>query len=327
MLLNEPDLHQAVSALGRGEVIGLPTETVYGLAADGTSPEAVRKIFVIKGRPADHPLILHLGDISWLSRFTRDAPQAALRLAEEFWPGPLSLVLNRTDIVPNEVTGGLATVAVRVPSHPVALQVLGAFNRPLAAPSANRFGEVSPTTRDHVVRDLGDQVALVLDGGPSDVGVESTIVDVSSENFRILRPGGISAEQIENVVGRPLADDDGTGPRAPGSLAAHYAPRAQVLLLGQNELWAAARRFVDEGRRVGVFSAEVPPCDLSLAVSFRQRGDGRAAAHDLYSVLRGLDETGCDVILATLPEGAGLDLAVADRLRRAAVGSKRSSSQ
>lgn len=323
MRLDEEDLHRAVSALRSGEVIGLPTETVYGLAADGTNPEAVRKIFTIKGRPAGHPLILHLGDLSWLSRFTLDAPEEAFRLAEAFWPGPLSLVLRRSDAVPDEVTGGLATVALRVPSHPIALRVLRAFGRPLAAPSANRFGEVSPTTKAHVVRSLGDRVSLVLDGGPSEVGVESTIVDLSSDRVRILRPGGVSSGQIEEVLGRPLVDDDGKGPAAPGTLDAHYAPRAEVLLMRENELWTAARRCLDEGLRVGVFSKKLPPSDLAPALSFRKRGDGKAAAHDLYAVLRALDDEGCDTILATLPEGDALDQAVADRLRRAAVGSRR----
>lgn len=323
MLLNDAELQNAVAALRRGDVIGLPTETVYGLAADGTNPEAVRKIFAVKGRPVDHPLILHLGDVSWLGRFTLEAPQAAVRLAEAFWPGPLSLVLRRADSVPDEVTGGLATVAVRVPSHPVALQVLNAFGGPLAAPSANRFGEVSPTTKAHVVRDLGDKVALVLDGGASEVGVESTIVDLSSETFRILRPGGISSEQIEEVLGRRLVDDDGHGPLVPGTLDAHYAPHAEVLLVGQPELWSAARRCAEQGRRVGVFALDRPPSDLTRSVCFWKRGDAKAAAHDLYAVLRSFDDAGCDVILATLPEGDALNQAVADRLRRAAVGSRR----
>lgn len=323
MRLSESELHEAVAALRSGDVIGLPTETVYGLAADGTNPEAVRKIFAIKGRPAAHPLILHLGDISWLSRFTRDAPRAAVRLGEAFWPGPLSLVLKRSDAVPDEVTGGLATVAVRVPSHPVALQVLRAFDRPLAAPSANRFGEVSPTTKAHVLRDLGDQISLVLDGGPSEVGVESTIVDLSSEKVRILRPGGISGEQIETTLAIGLAESDGSGPAAPGTLEAHYAPRAEVLLVAEHELWRVAQKCLKEGRKVGVFSREAPPRDLARELLFWPRGDGKAAAHDLYAVLRELDDAGSDVILAPLHEGDALDQVVSDRLRRAAAGSRR----
>jgi L-threonylcarbamoyladenylate synthase len=205
----------------------------------------------------------------------------------------------------------------------VALQVLIAFDRPLAAPSANRFGEVSPTTRGHVVRDLGDQVAIVLEGGASDVGVESTIVDLSSDSIRILRPGGVSQAEIESVLGHPLADNDGQGPVVPGSLEAHYAPRAEVLLLAQGEIVSQVRRLLGAGQRVGVFSQEMLPESLLPLVQFRQRGDGRAAAHDLYSVLRALDDAGCDVILATLPDGDSYDQAVADRLRRAAVGSRR----
>ncbi len=316
-------LEAAVAALVRGEVVGLPTETVYGLAADGTNAEAVRKIFAIKGRPADHPLILHLGDVSWLERFTVGAPQAAFLLADAFWPGPLSLVLRRSDVVPDEVTGGLATVAVRVPSHPIALEVLRAFDRPLAAPSANRFGEVSPTTKAHVERDLGDQVRLVLDGGPCEVGVESTIVDLSGERLRILRPGGISAEDIERVLGRQVGANDGMGPAVPGSLEAHYAPRAEVLVVRPDELVQRLARVLLSGRRIGVFSTVRPPGDLPIDVLFREQGDPRSAAHDLYSTLRELDDAGCELILATLPEGAGIAEAVADRLRRAAVGSKR----
>lgn len=323
MLLSEADLRAAVAVLRRGEVVGLPTETVYGLAADGTNAEAVRKIFAIKGRPSDHPLILHLGDAGWLDRFTVGAPQAAYRLAEAFWPGPLSLVLERSDVVPNEVTGGLATVAVRVPSHPIALQVLRALGRPLAAPSANRFGEVSPTTKAHVQRDFGTEVPLVLDGGACEVGVESTIVNLTGDEATILRPGGVSAEQIESVLGYFPGSNDAAAPAAPGTLEAHYAPRAEVLLMLEEEVWDVAKAYLADGKRVGTFCVGSPPGFLASSVVHRSMGSVSEVAHDLYAVLRDLDVAGCDVILAAPPFGEGLAEAINDRLQRASVGSRR----
>ena len=322
MQLTAQQLAFAVETLKAGGVVGLPTETVYGLAADGMNAAAVRKIFAIKGRPADHPLILHLGDAAWLSEYTVDAPPEAERLAAAFWPGPLSLVLKRSSAVPDEVTGGLATVAVRVPSHPIALQVLLALGRPLAAPSANKFGMVSPTTREHVLRDLGREVPLVLEGGACDVGVESTILDLSGSAPRILRPGGITQEQIEAVLGERLAETSDPVPRAPGTLEAHYAPRAQLHVVAGSELWSAVQAAVQRGESVGVFSSETPPESLARDILYFPMGVEHQAAHDLYATLRELDDAGCAVIFATIPPQEGLGFAVADRLRRAASGTQ-----
>lgn len=323
MPLREEDVDRVVLALARGEVIGLPTETVYGLAADGTNPQAVRRIFALKGRPADHPLILHLGDISWLPRYALDPPASAYSLGRAFWPGPLSMVLRRAPTVPDEVTGGLDTVAVRVPKHPVALRVLEKLGRPLAAPSANRFGEVSPTTREHVVHDFGEQVPLVLDGGACDVGVESTIVDLTRGRPRILRPGGVTRSDIEMALGIELEEDDGRGPAAPGTLEAHYAPRAELRLVAPQDLEKEVRVALDRGACVGVFSTLRPPINSERLV-FRPMGDASQTAHDLYDSLRCLDAAGCELIFGTLVEEVGIGRAVADRLRRAAFGSKRS---
>jgi L-threonylcarbamoyladenylate synthase len=322
MQLADEQLIAAVELLQAGDVVGLPTETVYGLAADGTNPSAIRKIFAVKGRPVDHPLILHLGDATWLPSYAVDIPEEAARLAAAFWPGPLTLVLRRSSAVPDEVTGGLATVAVRVPSHPIALQVLRALGRPLAAPSANKFGMVSPTTREHVLRDLGAEVPLVLEGGACEVGIESTILDLSGGAPRMLRPGGITREQIEGVLGRHLAESSEPLPRAPGTLEAHYATRAELQLVDQSALWNVVQAAVWRGASVGVFSSEAPPEALAPSILFSKMSTVHQAAHDLYATLRDLDDAGCTIIFATVPPVDGLGSAIADRLKRAAQGSK-----
>lgn len=315
-----PELAQAVRLLEAGELIGLPTETVYGLAADATQPRAVASIFALKGRPKAHPLILHLADASWLGEYCRGVPDDAWALAREFWPGPLSMVLLRkTGRVPDEVTGGLETVAVRVPAHPIALSVLRALGRPLAAPSANRFGAISPTTRQHVEQDFGREVKLVLEGGPCDIGLESTIIDLTSAEPRLLRPGGVTRRELEGVLGRKVRDDDGSGARAPGTLASHYAPNARVELMGSEqglheraaELENAADKtgiLLGRGRfrQSGAFLVE----DLSA-------GEG-LFAHELYAALRRLDAAACAVILVLPPPSFGLGEAILDRMQRAA---------
>lgn len=234
----------AVDLLLQGQVIGLPTETVYGLAADGTNPTAVRRIFELKGRPSGHPLILHLGNIDWLDRYAREVPERARALAERFWPGPLTLVLPRSELVPDAVTGGLDTVALRMPRHPVALQVLRRLERPLAAPSANLFGRVSPTTRAHVEHDFGANVPLVLEGGATEQGVESTILDLTTGTPRLLRHGGISKAVLEGALGEPIEELLHVRPQgivAPGMLESHYAPEAPLVLCTPETLVTTAR--------------------------------------------------------------------------------------
>lgn len=285
----------AAARLRAGAVVAFPTETVYGLGALARDPLAVRQVFAQKGRPADHPLIVHLPDATHLDAWGH-ASDAARALAARFWPGPLTLVLRRQPGVPDEVTGGLDTVGLRVPDHRVARALLTAVGDGVAAPSANRFGRVSPTTAAHVRSEFGDAVA-VLDGGPCRVGVESTIIDLSGDAPALLRPGGVPVEDIEAVIG-PVARHGTT--RAPGTLAAHYAPRTALLL--SEEPAAAAARLQAAGRSVAILPA----------------GDPTDHARRLYAELRRLDASGVDVLVAEVAADAGLGRAVNDRLRRAA---------
>ena len=306
--------------LAAGGLVALPTETVYGLGADAANPAAVRRIFEVKRRPSSHPLIVHLAGGQYLDEWVADVPATARLLADHFWPGPLTLVVRRGARVPLEATGGQDTVAVRVPDHPVALALLSAFGGGVTAPSANRFGQVSPTTAEHVRAELGDAVDLVLDGGPCRVGVESTIVDLTGDTPRILRPGGVTREDLEAVLGHPLGDGSGTGQvRVPGQHPSHYAPRARVVLVAPDRLLAEAGEARHQGRRVGVL---LPPALAGTPVTAHaviHLPDSAAAyARGLYGFLRDLDQRGCDLIVASLPAEEGLGLAIANRLRRAA---------
>lgn len=290
---------RAAAVVQRGGLVAFPTETVYGLGADARDPAAVARIFMVKGRPADHPLIVHIASAGELDAWAADVPALARTLAASFWPGPLTLVLRRAAGVLDAVTGGQDTVGLRVPSHPVALALLAASGRALAAPSANRFGRVSPTTAQHVREDLGDDVELILDGGPCAVGVESTIVDLSGDAPAILRPGGLAREALEAVAGDAIPVRV-TGVRASGTLESHYAPRAALRVVEPAALageFAAARA---RGTRVEVIAPE---------------------AETLYAALRDADRRGAELILVARPEESGLELAVADRLRRASRGS------
>jgi len=310
-------LDEAVTILRRGGLVAVPTETVYGLAADASNPDAVRRIFAAKGRPADHPLIVHLPDASALDRWARDVPDAARSLAAAFWPGPLTMVLPRTDLVPDVVTGGRDTVGLRVPDHPVTSELLRRFDGGLAAPSANRFGRVSPTRAEHVVADLGDRVDLVLDGGPCRVGVESTIVEVLGDRLTVLRTGAITAEQVEAVAGRPV-DLDVRGPvRAPGMLESHYAPAARVVVAVDDPV-AEVRALVDAGERVAVLAEAAPAGLPGEVVVLDPVGDADGYARHLYQRLRDADAAGADVVVAIPPAPTGAGVAVRDRLQRAA---------
>jgi len=328
------DIRRAAQVLRSGGLLAFPTETVYGLGADAENVHAVQRIFEVKGRPPTHPLIVHIGASDELARWAAEVPEAAKVLAERFWPGPLTLVLPRSDRVPLAVTGGLDTVALRVPDHPLALALLRSFGGAVAAPSANRFGSVSPTTAQHVREDLGPAVDFVLDGGPCVVGVESTIVDLSTDQPVILRPGGIPREEIERALGCALRVRTGTTVRAPGQHPSHYAPRAEVVLVSIRDLDECARRLHDEGHRVGVLMPAPPgrsPRPRTLPSGERwvaELPDGVVVlgkvrsvpeyARRLYENLRAFDRHGCDVVLASLPSEDGLGLAIADRLRRAA---------
>lgn len=312
--------------LARGGLVAFPTETVYGLGADASSSAAVGRIFEVKGRPRNHPLIVHLADDRHLDDWATNISSTARTLGRLFWPGPLTLVLRRREGVATAAAGGHDTIAVRVPAHPVARALLRRFSGGIAAPSANRFGRVSPTTAAHVRHDLGADVDLVIDGGSCEVGVESTIVDVSGEEPRLLRAGGIPRGALEEALGHALATTDAAAPAAPGTLPSHYAPRAIVEILPAGAaLEERARVLGQEGRRIGLL-ADAPWASRSeeerlsfRAVPFaRLPRDGAAAARALYAGLRALDEAGCEIILAEAVAETGLGEAVADRLKKAA---------
>ncbi|WP_225878933.1 L-threonylcarbamoyladenylate synthase [Spongiactinospora rosea] len=319
MTATTSDIDKAAGVLRAGGLVAFPTETVYGLGADAEDPAAVTRVFQVKGRPPTHPLIVHIAGVEHLSDWAEDVPATALLLAERFWPGPLTLVLRRGRRVPLATTGGLETMAVRVPGHPVALALLSAFGGGVAAPSANRFGSVSPTTAGHVRAELGDAVDFLLDGGPCEVGVESTIVDATGDVPRVLRPGGVTREDLQEVLGRPLAVHSTSQVRVPGRHPSHYAPRAQVVLVEPGTVIAEAERAQDLGRQVGVL---VPPSFADAAVKAHAvvtvPGSPADYARRLYGFLREFDQQGCDLIVASLPVEEGLGLAIANRLRRAA---------
>lgn len=313
------EIEVAVAALRRGEVIGLPTETVYGLAADASNVAAVEKIFALKGRPADHPLIVHIADASDIPAWTTCASPLAARLAQVFWPGPLTLILPRSARVPNVVTGGQDTVGLRCPDHPVALAVLHEFGGGLAAPSANRFGRISPTSAAHVRDEFPNGVDVILDGGDCEIGIESTILDLSSGEPRILRPGRISAQRIEAVIGPVAQDRSESSPRASGTLEAHYAPRTPVLLLPRAALEKEAREQGALGKRIAMLAiGNLPKGQAGLALP----EDAESYAHGLYAAMRQLDAHGHQLLLVERPPDDVAWLAVSDRLRRAAAGAE-----
>ncbi|MCL4226861.1 MAG: threonylcarbamoyl-AMP synthase [Myxococcales bacterium] len=316
------DISHAADVLRAGGLVAFPTETVYGLGADATSAAAVARVFAVKGRPRAHPLIVHLAGADDLGAWTERPGADALALARAFWPGPLTLIVRRGPGVLDAVSGGAPTVGLRVPAHPMARALLAAFGGGVAAPSANRFGAVSPTTAAHVVADLGDDVDYVLDGGPCQVGVESTIVDLAGDAPALLRPGGIARAAVEAVLGRPLAA--GSATPAPGTLPSHYAPRARVVAVAPAGLAGAVATAVSAAgaaARIAVLApaAALAAAALPAAVTIRALPDDDAAmAHDLYAALRELDRGDVTTIVAALPAEAGLGAAVADRLRRAA---------
>ncbi|MDE2272332.1 MAG: threonylcarbamoyl-AMP synthase [Xanthomonadaceae bacterium] len=317
---SDDEIARAVAVLRAGGLVAIPTETVYGLAADATNEAAVARIFAAKGRPPTHPLIVHLGAADWLEHWAAHVPPIAHRLAARFWPGPLTLILPRPARVPPIVTGGQPTVALRVPDHPLTLRLLRSFGSALAAPSANRFGAVSPTTAADVRETLGEAVDYVLDGGACTVGLESTILDLSRDPPRLLRPGGVPREALEEILGMPLERESAGPVRAPGQHPLHYAPRARLLLLPTTQVVDEAVRLHAEGRHVGLLRprGEAGPQPRSGLKVIDVPGTAEAYARGFYGFLREFDRAGCEVIVAALPEEKGLGLAIADRLRRAA---------
>ena len=331
MTPSDADYQRAVDLLVAGELVALPTETVYGLGADAANPAAVAKIFAAKGRPADHPLIVHLSGHDAVDHWAEQVPDVAWELMETFWPSPLTLILKKQAWVPDAVTGGQDTVGLRVPGHPVALELLRRFARAkgatgemragIAAPSANRFGRISPTTAEHVAEELGERVPLILDGGPCKVGIESTIIDCSRGEPVVLRPGHISPLHLEAVLGRLPAIETAHGaPRVSGSLEAHYAPTTPLRMVAGERLLDFINAQRHRGGRCAVISANQPP-QAGMPHAWRlMPADPVGYAHDLYAALRDMDHAGVDLIVVeALPQGAEW-AAVADRLRRAVAG-------
>lgn len=318
-------LAQAVQALARGELVGLPTETVYGLAADACNDAAVARVFAAKGRPADHPLIVHVASEQAVSGFAADVPAFARRLMQAFWPGPLTIILPRRPGVAQASAGGQSSIGLRCPSHPVAQALLKACAEAgmpgLSAPSANRFGRVSPTSAAHVQSELGPDL-LILDGGECEVGIESSIVDASRGEPVLLRPGQISRARIEAAMGRPLRSPESLAapaPRASGTLASHYAPRARVVLMPATQIEARLRALGPHAQNLGLWT-RVRPEGLGAGCLWRPQAEqADQAAHSLFAVLRELDAQGVQQIwveeVPEAPEWEGIQ----DRLQRAAV--------
>lgn len=320
---DEAGIARALECLGRGRAIAFPTETVYGLGADAASAAGVAMIYRIKARPADHPLIVHIASAAGI-RFWAHADERADRLAAAFWPGPLTLILERRAGAPAWACGTQASIGLRCPSHPVAQRLLRAFEaaggRGIAAPSANRYGRISPTRAEHVRDDLGSAVPLILDGGDAPIGLESTIVDLSGARPRLLRPGAITASAVAAVLGTELAGSDADAPRVSGSLPAHYAPRTPIELLAAHELAAHVRNLRAAGLRLAIWSRTPPPEPAGdWHEAAREAG---AYAHALYETLRRLDRLKVDrLVIEAPPPGEAWD-AVRDRLGRAAAGAR-----
>ncbi len=317
------DIHAACELLRAGKVVSFPTETVYGLGADAGNPLAVRGIFELKGRPADHPLIVHLADSASLAQWASEVPEDAYRLAEHFWPGPLTLILPKAAAVPLEVTGGQDTIGLRVPDHPLALELLRTFGGGLAAPSANRFGRISPTSANHVRDELGDRIEMILDGGDCQVGLESTIISLVDNVPRLLRPGGIPAAEVSAVLGGRLefSSPAHSRVRAPGMLSSHYAPTTPLELWPGEELWPRVHALIKNGERPAVMTLAPAGRGLEVEPGIAQvvmPSTTREYARQLYATLRTLDAGGHSRLLVEIPPATGEWLAIQDRLRRAA---------
>ena len=325
--LTQQDVDRAAELLAQGALVGIPTETVYGLGANGLDEAAVARIFEAKGRPQDNPLILHVPSAEWIIRYCQAVPQAAFELAYNFWPGPLTMVLERRECVPDRVTAGLDTVGVRCPDHDLCRAVIAKAGVPVAAPSGNLSGRPSPTTAEHMLEDMDGKIEAVLDGGACQVGVESTIVDLTCYPPRLLRPGGVTLEQLELVLGRVEVDDavrrrmdEGEQPRAPGMKYRHYAPVAPVTVVkGSPE---AAAEYIaahsTPGDGVGCFEEFISKFPDRVVENLGPTEDVAAQARRIFDALRAFDHTEVGRIWAQCPEDTGLGLAVANRLNKAA---------
>lgn len=307
------DIQKAKDLLESGELVAIPTETVYGLAANALHPEAVIKIFETKNRPHFDPLIVHVASVEQAKSLAIEFPAKAQLLAEKFWPGPLTLLLKKKSIIPDLVTSGLDTVGIRMPQHPLTLELLRKLDFPLAAPSANPFGYISPTTAKHVKAQLGEKIQLILDGGPCEVGVESTIIDCTQETPVVVRLGGLGVEKIESIIGKVNVNTTSSSkPSAPGLLISHYAPRKPFLLGNIQELVSK-----NSNMKIALITFEGEPKD-ALHKVLSLEGSLNEAARNLFKVMRELDQTDADVIIAEPVPDHGLGRAINDRLRRAA---------
>ena len=321
------NIEKAAEIIRRGGLLGIPTETVYGLGANALNADACRRIYEAKGRPQDNPLIIHVPDASWLSRYCEKVPESAYRLAEAFWPGPLTMILPKREIVPYRTTGGLETVGVRCPNHPVTLAVIAAADVPIAAPSGNTSGRPSPTSAADMLEDMDGKINGIFDGGPCGVGVESTIIDLTCQPPRLLRAGGLPLEELERVLGTVLVDKcitqlmtDGERPRAPGMKYRHYAPKAPVTVVTGDGKKSAAyiAAHAPEGAGVICFSefrAQFPGC---VVHELGPEGDKSEQARRVFDALREFDATDVTEIFAQCPDDAGLGLAIGNRLKKAA---------
>lgn len=323
----EREIEAAAAVIRRGGLLAIPTETVYGLGADALNEEAVRSIYEAKGRPSDNPLILHLPGPEWLERYCRQVPQMAYDLAEAFWPGPLTMILNRDPVVPDRTTGGLNTVGVRCPNHPVTLAIIAAAGTPVAAPSANLSGRPSCTNAADVLEDMEGKIPAIVDGGPCQVGVESTILDLTVTPPQLLRPGGLPLEALEAVVGKIAIDPavtgilkDGAQPKAPGMKYRHYAPHAEVTVLtGKGAVTAEyIRRHCTAQSGVICFDEYAPLFEGLEVHLLGPEADKSAQARRVFDALREFDHTKVTEIYAQCPDESGLGLAIGNRLKKAA---------
>lgn len=327
------DLERAGKVLRSGGLVAFPTETVYGLGGNALDREAARKIYAAKGRPSDNPLIVHIADAEELNGLVSEIPPMARKLMETFWPGPMTLILKKKPVVPDETTGGLGTVAVRMPSDPVASALIRAAGVPIAAPSANRSGRPSPTRAEHVIEDMKGRIEMILDGGPVGIGLESTIIDCTEEEPVILRPGYISREMVAELFDRVSVDPAGTGPmkegehpKAPGMKYRHYAPKAALTLFEGDirAVTASIRERTEEdvrrGKRIGIIATDETyrdyPEGIVRSIGSRQRAE--TVAHNLFAVLREFDDLGVEAIYSESFSSKGLGQAIMNRLRKAA---------
>ena len=327
-------IEQAAQLIRHGKLVAFPTETVYGLGANGLDEEAASKIFLAKGRPQDNPLILHVSSMEEVKPLVKSIPKEAEEIAERFWPGPLTMIFERSSLIPDVITGGLDTVAIRMPNHPVALALIKASGVPIAAPSANTSGKPSPTIAQHVIEDLYGKVDMVIDGGATGVGLESTVLDLTTDVPTILRPGGITLEDLRPIIPDValdlsiIKDGEKIVPKSPGQKYRHYAPKADMTVYcGKIEdiveaIKGKAGELVEEGKIVGIMATEETKnrYDKGVVISVGTRKDKRTIAHNLFNLLRQFDEKGVDVILAEGVEFEGLGIAIMNRMKKASGG-------